>query len=297
MKIAIVTGAFGFAGANLVEHLLSKNIKVYAVGRKNSSHNDRFKGVPENKLVNVFLEMEEYDRLPEFVSEKADFFFHLAWGGGREDFDAQLKNVDGSLKALEAAAKINPKIHFVGIGSQAEYGIKSDCDLIAEDMTLDPLTAYGSCKTAAYYLLRNRAGALGIDFIWARIFSLIGKYEEQGRMIPDLVDKITKGQKIQLSSCEQYWDYLDAEDAAGAILSLAEKGMAGEVYNIANGNFRQLKDFVLEAVEVIGGDTNLAEFGSKAEPFISLRPSILKIQRDTGWEPHISFAETIKKYL
>ena len=325
MKIAIVTGAFGFAGANLVEHLLSKNIKVYAVGRMKASventatvdrsagrtHNDRFEGISEDKLVKVFLEMEEYDRLPEFVPEKADFFFHVAWGGGREDFDAQMKNVEGSLKALEAAAKINPDIRFVGIGSQAEYGVKSDFDLITEDMELDPFSAYGSCKAAAYYLLRNRANALGVDFIWGRIFSLIGKYEAPGRMIPDLIAKLRIGEKAQLSSCEQYWDYLDAADAAAAMLALAERGRAGEAYNIANGNFKPLKEFVLQTAEIVeknsatggcesgmpGQMANHVSFGEKALPFISLRPSVMKITKDTGWKPEIPFEDTISKYL
>ena len=30
--------------------------------------------------------MEEFYRIPEFVPEKPDFFFHLAWGGKRNDF-------------------------------------------------------------------------------------------------------------------------------------------------------------------------------------------------------------------
>ena len=295
--IAIVTGAFGFAGANLVEHLLSKNYKVYAVGRKSSSHNDRFENVPEDKLVKVFLEMEEYDQLPAYIPEKADFFFHLAWGGGRDDFEAQMKNVHGALKAMDAAAGISSDIRFIGIGSQAEYGIKSDCELITEDLALDPFSAYGSCKAAAYYLLRNRAQLLGIDFIWGRIFSLIGRYEPSGRMLPDLVDKLRRGEEVKLSSCEQYWDYLDATDAAAAITALAESGVSGETYNIANGSFRLLKEYVQEVAEVVGCDKSFITYGQKASPFVSLRPSVEKITRDTGWKPVISFKDTILRQL
>jgi nucleoside-diphosphate-sugar epimerase len=295
--IAIVTGAYGFAGANLVEHLLSKSFKVYAVGRKSSSHNDRFKGAAEDQLVPVFLEMEDYDKLPSYVTEKVDFFFHLAWGGGREDFEAQLANVQGALKALEAAAQISKDIRFVGIGSQAEYGVKTDCELITEDMTPDPFSAYGSCKAAAYYLLRNRAKALGIDFIWGRVFSLFGKYEESGRMIPDLVARLSRGEKMKLSSCEQDWDYLDAVDAAGAMLALAQRGVAGEAYNIANGAFRPLKNFVQEVIEIVGCSPDAVEFGAKATPFISLRPSVEKITADTGWKPVIPFGDTIRELI
>ena len=310
MKIAIVTGAFGFAGANLVEHLLQNEYKVYAIGRKKptAAHNDRFSGAGADRLVRVFLEMEEYDRLPEYIPEKADIFFHLAWGGGRDDFEVQMKNVDGALKAIEAAARINPDIRFVGIGSQAEYGIKSDAELITEDMSLEPFTAYGSCKAAAFYLLKSKAKALDIDFIWGRIFSLIGRYEPEGRMFPDLVRRLYNGEKISLSSCEQYWDYLDAGDCADAIIALGEKARAGEAYNLANGDYKPLKDYVLEAARIVEiikkskSDGNaetiddLITFGAKAEPFVSLRPSVDKIYRDTGWRACRTLKDSIREY-
>lgn len=318
MKIAVVTGAFGFAGANLVEHLLQNEYKVYAVGRKKPTresgalasedkagvrtHNDRFADISGDRLVRVCLEMEEYDKLPEYVPEKADVFFHLAWGGGRDDFDAQMKNVEGALKAIDSAARINPSIRFVGIGSQAEYGIKSDAELITEDMVLEPFTAYGSCKAAAYYLLRARAADLGIDFIWGRIFSLIGKYEPEGRMFPDLIRKLSEGEKIALSSCEQYWDYLDAGDCADAIIALGEKGISGESYNIANGDFKPLKDFVLEAADIVSekcsdsGDSDRIAFGNRANPFVSLRPSATKIQKETGWKAKRTLKDSIDDY-
>ena len=296
MKTAIVTGAYGFAGAKLVEHLLQNEYKVYAVGRRSSSHNDRFLGAPADRLVPVFLEMEEYGKLSEEITEKADSFFHLAWGGGRDDYDAQKKNVEGAVAALEAAARINPDIRFVGIGSQAEYGIKSDAELITEDMSLEPINAYGDCKKEAYHILKSKSEELGIDFIWGRIFSLIGKYEPQGRMFPDLVHKLSRGEKISLSSCEQYWDYLDAVDCAEAITALGEKGKSGENYNIANGGFKPLRDYVLEAANILGADPSLITFGKKAEPFISLRPSVSKIQADTGWKAHRTVSDSIKAY-
>ncbi len=309
MKTAVVTGAFGFAGANLVEYLLSKDIKVYAVGRKHTSsanagektvrntHNERFSDVPEEKMVKVFLEMSEYDRLPEYIDEKVDLFFHLAWGGGREDFAAQYANIEGSLKALEAAAQIGRDICFVGIGSQAEYGVKSDKEPITEDMLPEPFSAYGACKAAAFYLLKNRAQQLGVRFVWGRIFSLIGKYEPSGRMLPDLVLKLRNGQEVNLSSCEQYWDYMDAADAAKAMYLLGEKGISGEAYNIAKGDSKPLSEFVYEAADHLGADRALIHMNQRVSPFVSIRPSVEKLKSHTGWEEETSFCESIDKYL
>ena len=236
-KIAIVTGAFGFAGANLTEHLLDYGYKVYAIGRKGSAHNERFE--ESESLRKVLIDMEDYDKICGYIDEddirsaEAIALFHLSWGGQRDDFDTQRRNIDGSLRLLDSAHDIKEKclksknmdvsIRAVGIGSQAEYGVKSG--LITEDLSLEPFSAYGSCKAAAYYLMESKARILGIDFIWGRIFSLIGKYEPEGRMLPDVVRKLAAGEKVSLSSCEQFWDYLDAGDAADAIIALFEKGV------------------------------------------------------------------------
>ena len=117
-----------------------------------------------------------------------------------------------------------------------------------------------------------------------------------GHYLIDLVHKLSKGEKISLSSCEQYWDYLDAVDCAEAILALGEKGKAGESYNIANGDFKPLRDYVLEAAKILGDDPSLISFGKKAEPFISVRPSVSKIQADTGWKAHRGLEDSIRAY-
>jgi len=307
-KIAIVTGAFGFAGANLTEHLLDYGYKVYAIGRKGSAHNERFE--ESESLRKVLIDMEDYDKICGYIDEddirsaEAIALFHLSWGGKRDDFDAQRRNIDGSLRLLDSARDIKEKclrsknmdvsIRVVGIGSQAEYGVKSG--LITEDLSLEPFSAYGSCKAAAYYLMESKARILGIDFIWGRIFSLIGKYEPEGRMLPDVVRKLAAGEKVSLSSCEQFWDYLDAGDAADAIIALFEKGVTGEVYNIANGDYDRLMNFVKRAAKCVGADESLISYGNRANPFVSLEVSGEKIKKDTGWEPKVSFEESIKYY-
>ncbi len=296
-----MTGAFGFAGANLVEHLLEQGFRVYAIGRKESSHNDRFEA--NEMLKTVLLPMDEYDRLWEIISDDCRgayvTFFNLAWGGGRDDHKAQLGNIDGAIRLMDSAIalkKISQSVKFVGIGSQAEYGVKSDDVEITEDMSLDPFSAYGSCKAAAYYLLKNKAKLAEIYFVWGRIFSLIGKYEPSGRMLPDLVQKLRDGQDIYLSSCEQYWDYLDAEDAADAIIALGERGHDGEAYNIADGRYKKLREFVEEVAKYLSADIDKIHFGERAKPFVSLRPSVSKIQKDTLWRATTPFLKSIDKY-
>ncbi len=316
MKTAIVTGAFGFAGANLTEELISSGYKVYAVGRKSSLHNDRL-SFPSDRLVKIFLDMEEYDRLPDCIAgeDKVDFFFHLAWGGNRNDEEAQARNIEGTMKALLAAHRINPDIRFVATGSQAEYGVVPPDVTITEKQPLLPITAYGRAKAEAFRRLSKEAEHLGLFFIWARLFSVIGKYEPEGRMFPDLINNLQQGREVKLSSCTQCWDYLDAIDAARALIALAIRGRNGEAYNIASSSPRILKDYVDEVIAELeehsadGADDlaglscdgerkslkRLVSFGPPPSPFISLRPSNEKLKADTGWQDTITIAQTVKQ--
>ena len=275
---AIVTGAAGFAGYHVTTHLLEHGYEVYAVVRPGSSHNDRLN--KNNKRLHIVeLDCKDYSQIAESINEQCDIVFHLAWAGGRDDFYEQYANIEAAVQVVETAAKLGCK-RLIGIGSQAEYGIVEG--LITEDLKPNPINAYGAAKVAAMQLTKRRCEQLGIEWIWGRIFSLYGKYEPAGRMLPDLIRKLKNGETVCLSDCTQNWDYLDASDAAEAIIALGETGHAGEIYNIANGDYRPLKEFVEEVrTEINKGNV---VFGDRANPFISLQPCVEKIYKDTGWK-------------
>lgn len=314
IKKAVVTGAAGFAGYSLTSHLLQHGYEVYAVIRPGSSHNDRLEAdkiamalhgdcelgsvqgnVIEKDLILkrihiIELDASQFDKLPQEIETDCDIFFHLAWAGGRDAFDEQMVNIEQSIKAVEAASALHCS-RFISTGSQAEYGAQ-DC-IIHEDIRPEPINAYGAAKVSAMYLTKRRAQQLGIEWIWGRIFSLYGLYEPFGRMLPDLVAKLVKGEDIQLSSCKQYWDYLDAGDAAEALIALAERGKAFNLYNIANGDYKPLKSFVNQAQEIVNPGANIT-FGENPKPFISLKPDVTKICEQTGWTPKVEFEQGVK---
>ncbi len=194
-RTAVITGAAGFAGINLVVHLLLHGYKVYAVVRPGSGHNVRLKTdnlrmicdielkrgfVKQNgpdivlekisdNLSCVELDYTEYDKLPVRINDKCDIFFHLAWSGGRDDFKEQTANIKASIDAVEAAEALSCS-RFVCTGSQAEYGVQED--LISEDICPDPINAYGAAKTAAMYLTRRRAEQSGIVLLESLIIQI-----------------------------------------------------------------------------------------------------------------------------
>ena len=290
LKNYIVTGAAGFLGCNLTERLMQEeNAHIYAVVRPNSPHNARL--TPSERLTIVPADLSEYAHLDEMIEEACDVFFHLAWQGGRYDFAAQYGNIADTLGALEAAGRLGCR-HFICTGSQAEYGRQTA--LITEETCPHPADAYGAAKLAACALSRQRAADLGVAWIWGRVFSLYGRYEQEGRMLPALVKSLRSEQTFALSSsAAQNWDYLYAADAADALLALAKRGRAGEIYNIANGDYRPLRDYIEEARAVIAPQCDVT-YGAADADVVSLQPSVEKIRRDTGWQPMTDFVDGLR---
>lgn len=284
MKKAVVTGAAGFAGCNLTEHLIASGWFVYAIVRPGSPHNERLNGL--KNVYPIELDISDYGKISSLVPEPCDAFFHLAWNyAARDDFYQQHENLQHSLVAVEAAVQLSCRRILI-TGSQAEYGLVDG--LMTEDLLPNPVNAYGAAKVAACYLTKRRAEQFGLEWIWGRIFSLVGKYEPSGRMIPDLIATLKRGETPHLSSCTQYWDYLDAGDAAECIIALMEHGKNGEIYNIANGDYKPLKIFTETIRNEIAPNSNII-YGGRATPFIELRPSMSKTKQITAWTPVIPF--------
>ena len=289
MKKVIVTGAAGFFGFNLAKALLNRGYYVYAVARHGSAHNDRLEGM--QNLRPIIADMSQYDSLGKQIKEPCDYFFHLAWRSDeRDNFSVQCQSMEAACRALSAAKKIGCR-RFICTGSQAEYGPQDG--LSAENTLPTPATAYGATKLAACYLTKNQAEQLGLEWIWARIFSLYGPYEPRGRMLPDLAAALLRGESFRLTAATQYWDYLYAFDAAEALIALAEHGQSGEIYNVANGDYRPLKEFTEEVREIIAPSVPII-YGADSRQAISLCPSVAKIQRDTGWRAKTDFADGIR---
>lgn len=290
MKKYIVTGAAGFLGCNLTERLMwEEDTHIYAVVRPDSPHNARL--TESERLTLVSADLADYTHLDEMIGTACDVFFHLAWQGGRYDFAAQHGNIGHTIGTLEAAVRLGCR-RFICTGSQAEYGRQKQ--LITEETCPHPADAYGTAKLAACALTRQRAADLGIEWIWGRVFSLYGRYEQAGRMLPALVNSLRMGQPFTLSSSgTQNWDYLYAADAAEALLALAKRGRTGEIYNIAHGEYRPLREFIEEARAVIAPQCDVA-YGTADADVFSLQPSVEKICHDTGWRPVTDFVDGLR---
>lgn len=299
MRNVVITGATSFIGVHIIKEYLENNYKVTAIVRPNSNKLNR---LPKNDLLKIIeTDMEKIDEvIGRIKDEKIDIFYHLAWEGTRvpyrDDATLQNNNYKCAIKAMEVAKQLGCSI-FIGSGSQAEYG--KCVGKIDENYETNPTTEYGKAKLKAYEDLKVMAKENNIKFIWTRIFSVYGIYDYQGTLVMSALDKMKKDESIPLTQCIQNWDFVYVEDVARAMYLLAITSCEDGVYNIASGESKQLKDFVITMKNICNSKSDL-QFGAvpySNEGIVSFEPIVDKLKTNLGCPYQVKFDEGIKKIL
>lgn len=298
MKRVIITGPTGAIGIALIKHLLSNNIEVLAICRKDSK---RMIYLPNHPLLSILqMNLSELYLLPAQISKSYDTFYHLGWDGtfgdSRNNIREQLKNVQYTLDAATVASQLGCNT-FVGAGSQAEYGRVEG--ILHADTPTFPENGYGIAKLCAGQMSRVLCEQNGIRHIWTRILSIYGPYDGENTMIMSTIKKLLHHQEPDLTLGEQQWDYLYSSDAGKALYLLGEKGHHGKIYCIGSGKMQLLSSYIRQLRDIINPNASLG-FGRipySEKQVMFLCADITELEKDTGFSVDYTFEAGIKETI
>lgn len=287
-----LTGATGTLGIAIISECIEHKINIIAFIHKNSKNENR---IPNSQFIKkIYCSLEELENI-NIGDLKADVFIHLAWGNTnrllRNELKPQIENIKYSIDSVILAHKLNCRV-YVGAGSQAEYGRKSET--INEKTEAKPETAYGIAKLCSAQMTRLECKNRNIKHIWPRIFSTYGPYTQDSTILNYTISKLLKSEVPSLTGCDQIWDFLYVKDAAYALLLLADKGIDGEVYCVASGRAQQMKNYINEISNLLN---NPVKIGYGDIPYddntvMCLKADISKI-KDIGFVAKTEFRDGI----
>jgi GDP-4-dehydro-6-deoxy-D-mannose reductase len=256
-----VTGAGGFLGPHLISELIRRGHQVAG------SYLDKR---PELDGVELY-EADLLDRpaLSRVVAAaRPDAVAHLAglshvgesWQRIAAYFDA---NVLGTENVLAAAAG-RPML----LASSSEvYGMVPEAEQpIAESRRVAPQTPYALTKAAAERITLAAGGWV------ARTFNLIGPGQARNFALPAFAEQlraiVREGAEpvLRVGNLGAQRDFVPVEDGARGYATILERGVRGEVYNVATGHawsIRQALDCLLDAA---GAKVRIEEDPSRVRP-------------------------------
>lgn len=247
---ALVTGADGLLGSNLVRNLLERGVEVRALIQP---------GVDSPTLDGLDIERRECDLLSDDDSMKeafkgCDCCFHCAaitdmWADPEITWKV---NLVGTRKVLEAFREegIRRLVH-IGTASSFKFGTRENPgDETGGFSRVYEGTAYMESKHHAMKLVQDQVAGKGIDAVIVAPTFLLGAYDYRpsgGELIRQF---LSRGLKY-VSSGGRNFAY--ARDVAEAAALALEKGKTGESY-IAGGENLDYLDFFGRVAQIAGVD-------------------------------------------
>ena len=295
---ALITGSEGFVGKYLRAELEAHGYDVTGLDL-----------APGEKTVAVnLLEAEKVDALLEEM--RPEVIFHLA---GQANVGLSWKkpamtmeiNLVAAVNLMEAARKYCPDCAIVLVGSSDEYGnLKEKGQLVSEETPLQPMTPYAISKIAQEQTGQAYAKAYGMKICMTRSFNHGGAGQKPGFMIPDFAQGIVKAERgeadaVCVGNLSSKRDFTHVKDIVRAYRLIAEKGKAGEIYNVGSGKTYSAQEVLDRLIALAKAPVAVKQDPARMRP--SDTPVICcdhsKLTRDTGWEPEIPLDEILKDTL
>ena len=292
----LVTGATGFIGARVAERLLARGHRLALLLRNAQTHHRAAAIYKECVIVSGDLANPRgysaglSDFRPQTVIHAA---WHGAGGADRNEF-AQIRNVDATAWLLELAAVAGART-FIGLGSQAEYGPQNR--KLDEQAPTEPTTLYGHSKLAACGVTEAMCRMKELRYAWLRIFSTYGPRDNPAWMMPSLISALSAGRTPALTYAEQKWDFLYVDDAADAVVAVAESSSASGIFNLGSGEAPPLRDTITLIRDLVSPNAVLG-FGQvpyRRDQVMHLEADIGRLTHLTGWTPRVPLSAGLKR--
>ena len=307
-KKVLITGGAGFIGSSLAHALIGLEAEVTILDAMLPLYGGNMFNLKEIKDKIKFVEGDIRDKeLVETLVRGQDLIF---------DFAGQVSYIDskelpfldldinglGHMNVLEVARLYAPTATYIFSSSRLVYG-KLLTSPVKEDHSTLPLSLYAIHKLLVERYCDYYHKTFGLKTIAVRLPNPYGirqqmkhnKYSLVGWFLRQALDG---GTITIFGDGKQLRDYLYIDDIVEGFLLLAEKGVAGEIYNMGSEEkvtFVEMVDTVLEEVK-IGKKEHIPwpEHYEKNETG-SYVADTSKIERDISWKAKITLKEGIKR--
>ncbi|MCC7484478.1 MAG: SDR family NAD(P)-dependent oxidoreductase [Burkholderiales bacterium] len=305
----LVTGADGFIGSHLVEHLVRAGRAVRALVYYNAFDT---RGWLDHVAAPVrdAVEVHAGDiRDPNDVRRAlrgCDAVLHLAALIGipysYHAADSYVDtNIRGTLNVLQAARELGVA-RVVQTSTSEVYGTAQSVP-ITEEHRLNAQSPYAATKVAADQLALAFHASFGTPVVVLRPFNTFGPRQSARAVIPTVITQIAAGsRRVRLGSLAPTRDFCYVADTVRAFAAALEREEAvGEVINVATGSEISIGGTARVIAEIMNAQVEFEADPARVRPAASeverLCGASDKARRLLGWVPQTAGPEGFRRAL
>jgi dTDP-glucose 4,6-dehydratase len=328
-RTCLVTGADGFMGSHLTEALVHLDANVHAFVRATSSGALNNIGTLRDRLRVHFADLTDKTSVDYLVKELLDapdkpYVFHLgaqahvgeSW---HRPYETVLANTLGTLNLLQSIVDYGLELEkFDTAGTSEEYGnpheavahhhdFDEDGGLILHERSpINPKSIYATSKVAADFLTMNYHDAFGLPGVVTRMFNNYGPRQNPRYVTGTIITQALTRETVELGQLDPMRDFCFCTDGVRGHLMVAARGIPGDLYVYGQGqniSMRDWADLILrvgreqgywEAREIVSSPER---YRPGASEVMALRVGFEKLNRETGWEPRVSWEEGVARTI
>jgi dTDP-glucose 4,6-dehydratase len=330
-RTCLVTGADGFMGSHLTEALVHIGARVIAFVRATSSGALNNIGHLRRDLTVVFADLTDRTSVDycvrDYLVSASDrpYVFHLgaqahvgeSW---HRPYETVMANTVGTLNLLQSMVDHGVQLEkFDTAGTSEEYGNvreavahHHDFDelgslILHERSPINPKSVYATAKVAADFLTMNYHDAYGIPGVVTRMFNNYGPRQNPRYVTGTIITQALTRPEIELGALEPLRDFCFCTDGVRGHLTVAARGVPGDVYVYGQGENIAMRDWCDLILRIgrengyWGDDREVVVDERRLRPgatdVMALRVGYEKLNRETGWEPHVSWEEGVLRTI
>lgn len=301
----VVTGAAGFVGSHIAEHLLRNGQRVRVIDNLltgDPAHLAFLKSL-DGDLSIAKASITDLDALQPLF-KGADYVLHQAALASvprsiATPLETHRHCVTGSLNVL-IAARDNAVKRVVYAASSSAYG-DQDGDFKVESMPPAPISPYGAAKLAGEYYFQSFYHAYGLETVALRYFNVFGARQDPhsayAAVIPKFIKLMLQGKPPPMygdGSQSRDFTYID-NVVHGSLLACLAKDAAGETINLAAGGQVILNDLVAKLNLILGTRLSPIYLEERPGDIKHSRADIAKAGALLGYEPIVDFDEGLRR--
>ena len=327
-KVVLVTGGMGFIGSHIVRYLVNNRPNWLIINMDCLS----YAGNPDNLddittdnenyvwyVGNIVEEMEvewvfDHYGVTDVIHLAAESHVDNSITGPRPFIET---NIMGTFNLLEEARKRwgNEEGHkFYYFSTDEVFGfLDNEGEPFTEETKLDPTSPYSASKACGDLLVKAYWKTFKLPVVISHMCNAIGQNQYPEKLVPATIQRILNNEPIIVyDKGEQVREWIYTDDIVSAAMTVFEKGVPGEAYNIGSGEEIQNIQLVTMIMGLVAMKTtdNYEEYlkaydkakanikyVENARPGHDFRYSInnTKIKNELGWKPEVSMIEAVTK--
>ena len=223
-------------------------------------------------------------------------------------------NIVGTYTLLDAAraywqqleASEQESFRFLHVSTDEVYGTLGEEGYFTEETPYQPNSPYSASKAASDHLARAWYHTYGLPTLITNCSNNYGPYQYPEKLIPVVILNALQGKPIPVyGEGQNVRDWLYVNDHVEALVTVLEKGLVGETYNIGGHNEMKNIEIVHHICSLLNDKVEVPRVSDHASliTFVKDRPGhdfryaidASKIDNRLQWRPKETFATGIEK--